>query len=78
MYVLGVIELDHENRERAVVAHGAVGLLADQRLGELLVPDPGDRVDDPEQGAGSLVRLAVPANVAVLRAEGHVRAAVPT
>src|SRR5256885_3920028 len=39
--VLGVVELDHQQRERPVVADRPVRLLADQRLGELLVPDAG-------------------------------------
>ena len=75
--VLRVVELDHQDRERPVVAHRAVRLLADEGLDELLVPDPGDGVDDTEQRARAAVRLAVPAGVAVLGADGNVRTAVP-
>src|SRR5256885_13201683 len=75
--VLGVVELDHQQRKRAVVADGAVRLLADQRLGELLVPDSGHRVDDAEERTGRRVRRAVPADMAVLLLLADVRAAVP-
>ena len=68
--VLGVIELDHENGERPVVADGAVGLLADQRVDELRVPDPGDRVDHPEQGLEVWSVWLWPQRWAVLRGRG--------
>ena len=75
--VLCVVELDQKNRERPVVAHGAVGLLADQRVDELRVPDPGRRVDDPKQRTGGPVGLAVAAAGAILRGLRNLRAAVP-
>src|SRR5712691_4422423 len=78
MDVLGVIELDDQDRERAVVADGPVGLLADQCVDELGVPDPGHGVDHPEQGARGSVRLAVAATRAVLGPVGQLRVAVPT
>src|SRR5579859_5003661 len=75
--MLGVVQLDHQHRKRAMVADGAVCLLSDQGLGELLVPDAGHRVDDAEQRARRRVRLAVPAHVAVLLLLADLRAAVP-
>src|SRR5260370_14330663 len=64
--VLSMVQLDDEERERPVVADRPVGLLADQGIDELGVPDPGDGIDDPEQGARGLVGLAVAAIWAVL------------
>jgi len=46
--VLGVVELDHQDGQRAVVAHRPVGFLADQRVDEFRIPDACDRVHDPE------------------------------
>src|SRR5665213_654822 len=72
-----VVELDHEHRQRTVVADRPICLLADQRVDELRVPDPGNRVDDAEKGARRSIGLAVPAAVAVLRPVGHLGVAIP-
>ena len=75
--VLGVVQLDRQHRQRPVVADGAIGLLADQGVDELRVPDPGHRVDHPEKGARGPVGLAVAAARAVLRGLRHLGAAIP-
>src|ERR1700682_1596400 len=75
--MLGVVELDHQHREWAVVADGAVRLLTDKCVDELRVPDPRHRVDHPIKRARGAVALAVATAWAVLRSLGDFRVAVP-
>src|SRR2546430_15607255 len=72
-----MVQLNHEHRERAVIPDSTVGLLADQRLDELLIPDPCHRIHDAKEWAGGAVRLAVTAGVAELGGVRHFGAAVP-
>src|SRR4029077_19422631 len=72
-----MVELNHQDRERPVVADCPVGLLAHEGVDELGVPDSRHRIDDPVERARGLVSLAVPAIWAVLGSLRQLRIAVP-
>src|SRR5260370_180571 len=75
--VFCVVQLYDQEGERPVVADRPVGLLADQGIDELGVPDPGHGIDDPIEGARGLVGLALAAIWAVLGSLRQLRIAVP-